>query len=121
MYIEVNCALLKREGTLIGLSLIAEPQTEAERFCQSFPKGIRDDTADIKCENGTVSFIHPRDGSVSFKVGDEDAVSVQAMLAGEFGELDLLRDEHAVLCPGFKLIRAGMKDGRVERTDLERL
>lgn len=116
-YIEADCSLIKKDGQIIGVSLVAQPQTEAEMFCGSMPKQLVDGKGDIKFEDGKVTFVNPREGEVSFSIENGDASALQSILNGD-KKLGLYRD--GFLTPGFKIVLEGMeKEG--EKTELTRI
>jgi hypothetical protein len=120
-YIEADCSLIKNDGQIIGVSLVAQPQTEAERYCASMPKQLVDGDGDIKFEDGKIIFHNPDGGGfpgeVSFSIEEEDSAALQAVLNGD-RKLGLYND--GFMTPGFKIVLEGMeKDG--EKTELTRL
>ncbi len=120
-YIEATCSLLKKDGQLIGVSLVAEPQTEAEIFCASFPKKLSDekDQAQIGIRNDTqLTFIHPKEGEVSFALPDDDIEAVRQLITGKSGNLGLYRD--GFMTPGFKIALQD-DEKNVEREPLQRV
>jgi len=117
MYIEADCFLIKKGGQIIGISLIAQPQTEAEMFCASMPKQIVDGGGDIKFEDGKITFVNPCEGDVSFSIKSEDASALRAILNGN-RQLGLYRD--GMLTSGFKIVLDGMEE-EDERVELTRL
>lgn len=117
-YIEADCSLIKKDGELIGLSLVAQPQAEAEFFCASFPRQLVDGKGDIEIKGGVkVTFIDPKEGSVSFSIEFEDATALQELLSGN-GKLEIHPD--GILTPGFKITREGMKD-EGEKSQIDRI
>ena len=70
---EVELSLIKNDGKLIGFSLVALPQTEAEYFCARFPKALVDKQADIVIKGKKVVFKHPTEGECTFTLGVADA------------------------------------------------
>ena len=120
-YIKADCSIIKKDGQVIGVSLVAQPQTEAERYCASMPKQLVDGKGDIKFEGGKIIFNNPDGGGfpgeVSFSIEDDAAKELQAILNGD-QKLGLYND--GFLTPGFKIVPEGMKD-EGEKTELERL
>lgn len=100
-YIEVDCSLIKYEGQVIGVSLIADAQTEAEMFCNSMPRQLVDGKADIKFEDGRVTFVNPGEGQVAFIINKQDAQALQDLLSRDTG-LAIYKD--GLLTPGFKIV-----------------
>ncbi|MFT7644673.1 MAG: hypothetical protein ACI9BF_000324 [Candidatus Paceibacteria bacterium] len=120
-YIEADCSLIKKDGEVIGVSLVAQPQTEAERYCASMPKQLVDGTGTIEFEDGKIIFDNPDGGGypgkVSFTIDEESSTALQELLTGD-GELGLYND--GILTPGFKIVPEEMKD-EGEKTGLVRL
>lgn len=109
----------KKDGKLIGISLVAEPQTEAEMFCSSFPKQLTKRKGRIIVLLGKVAFINPMERAfVLFAIEDEDASNLNSMLHDESITLGLYND--GILTPGFKITLRGMQ-GEGEKHELERI
>ncbi|HHE76854.1 MAG TPA: hypothetical protein ENL27_02645 [Candidatus Parcubacteria bacterium] len=117
MSIEVNCALIKEGSGLIGLSLISEPQTEAEIFCASMPNQLIKNQGSIELTEDGIRFINPRVGEVSFFVSPEDLKALRELFSGERGKIGILRD--GFLTPGFKIVLVG-KENAGQRIRLRR-
>jgi hypothetical protein len=116
-YIEVDCSLIKKDGRVIGVSLVAQPQTEAEFFCASMPKQLEESKGEIKFEKGKVIFVNPIEGEVSFSIENNDASALRAILNGD-QRLGLYDD--SCLTPGFRIVPEGM-DKEGEKVSLTRL
>ncbi len=116
-YIEADCSLIKKNGRLVGLSLVAQPQSEAEIFCNSMPKQLVEGSGNIKLGNGKLTFVNSNKDEVSFAISDDDATAVHELLTGKNGELEIHRD--GFFTPGFRIVRAGQKEG--ERISLKRV
>ena len=104
---ETDFEVLKNEaGEVNGFSLVAQPQTEAEVFCSTFPKALVAGKADIKFEGEEIVFNHPTcdfKGRCAHKLDVADAALLQELLSGK----RKLKLEHAgILTPGFKIVPA---------------
>ena len=115
--IEAECSIIKKDGEIIGVSLVAMPQTEAEKFCDSMPQKIVDGNGDINFEDGRINFVNPGEGEVSFSIEMNEAFALQSVLNGD-KELGLYRD--GLLASGFKIVFKGMED-EGEKVKLTRL
>ena len=112
-YYEIDFCIIRDEGgKIIGFSVVAQPQTEAEMFCGAFPKALFDNKADIIVEEETIVFKASENDKCSFDVGRQDAEILDNFLhcRGDYqGErLNLCRD--GILTPGFKIVLKGMND-----------
>jgi hypothetical protein len=117
-YIEADCSILKKDDEVLGVSLIAQPQTEAEFFCGSMPRQIAEKKGDIKIEDGKIIFVNPLEGEVSFSISDEDGTKLKELMKSgrKFG---IYND--GCLTPGFKIVPVEMEHEKLERVELERL
>ena len=91
-------------GGVIGFSLVAQPQTEAEEFCITFPKAFMDGNANIRFEGDEIVFDHPNcdsSGRCAHKLGAADAVSLRELLSGKY---QLQLERAGLLTPGFKIV-----------------
>src|SRR6056297_1198022 len=103
---ETDFEILKNEaGEVNGFSLIAQPQTEAEVFCSTFPKALVGGKADIKFENDEIVFDHPNcdfSGRCAHKLDTSDIVLLQELLSGK---RQLKLERAGFLTPGFKIVQ----------------
>ncbi|MFC1629765.1 hypothetical protein ACFL11_00875 [Patescibacteria group bacterium] len=115
---EIDFSLLAdEEGRIVGISLVAQPQTEAEIFCSSFPGALIDEKASIGIEGSDemgkrVDFNHPTcafAGTYSVDVTPEQAETIKTLLADD-DNLALCRD--GAMTPGFKIVLLKEKDKR---------
>jgi len=102
---EIDFEVIKnKEGEVRGLSLIAQPQTEVEVFCSTFPKALVGREADIKFEDDEIVFNHPTcdfSGRCAHKVSNADSVALQVLVSGKRHQLKLVKLEKAgFLTPG---------------------
>ena len=102
---ETDFEVLKNEaGEVSGLSLIAQPQTEAEAFCGTFPKALVGGNADIKFEGEEIVFDHPTcdyQGRCAHKLDDVDSASLRELFSGKH---QLKLERAGFLTPGFKIL-----------------
>ena len=105
-YIEADCALIKEDNKLIGLSLVAQPQFEVNML---------NGKGDIKFSDGKITLISGED-EVSFAIEESDAYSLGELLLGGRGEITIHRN---FLAPGFKIVLIGKENG--EKTKLKRI
>lgn len=109
MAIETNFKVLKDEqGEVIGFSLIAKPQAEAELFCSSFPKALLNDQAEIKFDISTqeIVFDFPDckvKGRCAHKLEKEEFIVLSVMLNSKEDRLQV--SKAGMLTPGFKIHR----------------
>ena len=116
MYVEVSLTLIKNDGKLVGFSLVAEPQTEAEYFCARMPKALQDQSAKIDFAEDVVTFTHPTEGSCSFTLPREDIESLQLFVnqLGPYKGKKYAGSKDGFLTPGFKITLEGEKGERGE-------
>ena len=104
---EVDFEVIKNEnGEVQGLSLIAQPQTEAEVFCSTFPRALIDQKADIKFESDEIVFDHPTcdfSGRCAHKVSETDSAALKELLSGKH---QLKLEKAGFFTPGFKIVLA---------------
>lgn len=96
--------VLEVEGRVIGFSLVARPQTEAEIFCATFPAELAEGDAEICFENDEIVFSHPNcqyQGRCAHKVEPDKLEELKKLLSGD-SKLSLQRA--GVLTPGFKIV-----------------
>lgn len=105
-HIDAKCSLIVVNGAVIGISLVAEPQCEAEMFCASLPRLIINDSAKIVFGEGTINFVHPVEGTVSFEIEAEDARALSEVFNGS---QRLGFYSAGTLTPGFKIVPQGME------------
>ena len=83
-HFETDFKVLKDEkGKVNGFSLIAQPHTESEYFCGSFPKALVEGKADIKFEEGKIIFEHPTaryPGNCTHELDKIEGVELQKLL-----------------------------------------
>jgi hypothetical protein len=109
-YIEAECFLVFDEEGLIGLSLIAMPQTEAEYFCGTLPKQLQEGRGDIDLNGGILTFVNPDEkAEVSFLVAKEYEGDFKQLWNGNHGQkFSYHRD--GFVTPGFKFVLTGQED-----------
>lgn len=104
--IEADFEILKNgTGEIIGLSLIARPQTEAEEFCGTFIKALVEGKADIKFSDKEIIFEHPTcifGRECIYEINPKEAVSLEKVLHSK----KLKAERAGFLTPGFKIILA---------------
>ena len=106
------CIIRDDKEKIVGFSLVAESQTEAEYFCAKFPKALAEERAKIWFKKGTILFEDPEEGTSSFEIGEKDAKILKDFIEvkGEYkgSRYGLYLD--GFLAPGFKLTLEGMRD-----------
>jgi hypothetical protein len=119
-YIEAECFLVFDERGLIGLSLIAMPQTEAECFCRTLPRQLQEGRGNIDLNGGILTFVNPDEKTeVSFLVVKEYEDNFEQLWNGNHGQtFSYHRD--GFLTPGFKLVLTGREEDRGKRVKLGR-
>lgn len=121
-YIEADCLLIKKNGQVIGVCLVAQPQTIAEKYCNTMPEQLAAGTGKIKFGDSKITFYNPAadgyPGEVSFSIEDDDAAALQSILNGE-QELGIYNDD-GLQTSGFKIVPEVMEE-EDERTQLIRL
>lgn len=122
--IEVVCSLIKNEGKVIGLSLVAEFQTEAEMFCSALIRQIINSKEGISRGDDKICFFlikygrHPTiTEQVEFQIDDKDASDLFEAI-GPTKDVGLYKD--GMLAPGFKMVPVGMENTG-EKFELKRL
>lgn len=120
-YIKADCSLIKKDGQVIGVSLVAQPQIQAKKYCNTMPAQLAARQGEIKFEDGKIIFCNPDGdgypGEVSFFIEDGDATALQSILEGE---QDLGIYDDGVQTPGFKIVPEEMKE-EGQKTQLTRL
>lgn len=115
-YTEVECALVKKDGQIIGLTLVAPPKTQSEMFCDNMMGQLVDGHGHIKFTHRKVTFTSSDLGDVSFLIEDDDAGVLQSILGDNkktnISILDFPRQ-------GFKIAIDGIEEE--ERTNLIRV
>jgi len=103
---ETDFEVLKDEaGNVNGFSLIAQPQTEAEVFCETFPKALMQHKADINFEGEEIVFDHPTcryQGRCAHKMDNAEGASLQEFLCGEQKKK---LERAGFLTSGFKIVQ----------------
>jgi len=105
---EIDFCIIRDKEKIIGFSLVACAQTEAEYFCAKFPKALVEGKADIKFKKGTIIFEYPEEGTCDFEIGAEDVKTLKNLLEGKEEKFGLYND--GFLTPGFKIVLEGMQD-----------
>ena len=103
---ETDFEVLKNDGKVIGFSLIAQPQFEAEVFCNTFPKALLDRESNIKFEGNEIVFVHPNcdfSGRCAHKLDAADIAALQELLSGKHR---LKLERAGFFTPGFKIVSA---------------
>jgi hypothetical protein len=102
--IETEFKVLKDDqGRIIGFSLIAQPQREAEVFCGTFPQALVQKKADIVFQETEIVFEHPTcrfSGRCAHHVESEDLKALNAILNGD---RKLHIERAGFLTPGFQI------------------
>lgn len=114
--IEAKLTFIKEDGKLIGFSVVAEPQTEAEYFCAKMPNALANQKADIDVAGSTITFTHPEEGSCSFEVDPEDAKTFKQFSEnkGPYKGTKCGLHKAGFLTPGFKIALEGKEDSGEE-------
>lgn len=100
--IEANLSLFKKEGSLIGFSLIAEDQYDAEVFCSNFMQKLITGNAGVyQLNTNEIAFITSSNKYVSFYLDEEDIQAMKDLFSLKRGNLDIIHCSH--LNGGFKL------------------
>lgn len=109
---KVELVLIKEEGKLIGFSLVADAQTEAEYFCAKMPKALANKTADIRIRGTKVTFVHPEEGECSFQVEKVDAADLRKFITrkGPYKNAVYALNRDGFLSEGFKPTLKGKED-----------
>ena len=108
--IEAICSLIKKDNAVIGVSLVAKPQCEAEIFCSYFPASFVEKKSFIKflgtkkMGHQVITFSLPNRGDVGFLIEVADATALQKVLQNQ--EISLYPDGY--MTPGFKIVPDGM-------------
>ncbi len=102
--IEANLSLFKKEGSLIGFSLIAGQQFDAEVFCSDFILKLFTNNAGIyQLDNNGIVFITSSKKHVSFLIESEDITAMRDLLSLNSDMLSIIDCSH--LSGGFKLFK----------------
>ena len=89
--IEANLSLFKKEGSLIGFSLIAEDQYDAEVFCSDFILKLITGGAGIyQLNTNEIVFITASNKFVSFLIEQEDILAIRDLLSLKSGMLNII-------------------------------
>ena len=115
-YFDANCTLIKKNYQIIGISLIAQPNTKAEEFCKTFARGLLNRDSKFVLIPGKIIFSNLTSGCYSFQIEKEDSICVRALLCGWNGEIGIYKD--GILVRGFKILKKTMRDCNVEETQL---
>ena len=107
---ETNFKILKDEKEKVnGFSLIAQPHTESEIFCGSFPKALVDGKANIKFEEEKILFEHPTcryyPGTCAHELDKDEGAALQELLNSD---IQLTIEKAGFLTPGFKIISSAI-------------
>ncbi len=102
-----------KNGEVVGFSLLAQPQAEAEEFCKTFPRALILGKADIRVEDEEIIFDHPTcffEGICTHKVNTTDASSLQKILKLKEGKKARKKQKKKLriemigsFSPGFKI------------------
>ncbi len=99
--IKANLSLFKKEGSLIGFSLMAEDQYDAEVFCSDFMLKLITGGAGIyQLDTNEIIFITSSKKHVSFCLKEEDIQAMRDLFSLKHGNLDIIDCSHL---SGFKL------------------
>lgn len=113
--IEAELCFIKEDGRLIGFSVVAEPQAEAEFFCAAMPEALVKRTAHIFIDATGLVFQHPREGRCSFEIEQRDVETLKQLLegGGAYAGAKLGLYRAGFLTPGFKIVLEGKQDAGV--------
>lgn len=112
----LETSLIFQDDVLRGLSVIAEPQTEAEMFCVSFPRkllGKIPGDAEIAVRDGTLVLIDDHEEVGWFSLLEQHRALVDDFLNsnGRYAGASHSLCHDGLLTPGFKIVLAGTEKG----------
>jgi len=104
--------VFRESGVLVGFSVLAGPQAEAEFFCRAMPMALGSGVGKALVERNKVAFVHPKEGTCRFEVPEEDARALDQLFKGEglYRGQKLSYQDASILTPGFKYTLAGKED-----------
>ncbi len=105
----INFAVLKgSNGQVVGFSLVADAQTEAEEYVRTLQKALPAQTATWLIEGNKIVFNHPTcpnfGGNHEFTADPQELTELQQVLQGSRGQLTITSKGVALLTPGFKIV-----------------
>lgn len=107
--IKANLSLFKKEGSLIGFSLIAEDQYDAEVFCSNFMQKLITENAGVyQLNTNEIAFITSSNKYVSFYLDEEDILAMIDLFSLRRGKLNIIDCSHL---SGFKLFTGNNLEG----------
>jgi len=118
--IEARCCLIVHEGTLIGVSLIAEGQSQAESFCSCFPREFIFKKSTIEIESLNIIFRDSNGNTCSFSLPEEYFEELRILLL-KTSEDSLAISHDGILTPGFKITLDEKRKEKGERIKLTQL
>lgn len=121
---DLNASLIFDHDLLIGLSVIAQPQTEAELFCDSFPRKLMGEAgggADMVVRDETLVLIVGGAERAWFAVPAHHCTRLNDILnvegSCEGAQRSLCPD--GVMTPGFKILLTEKESAETRREELE--
>ena len=103
-HLEIDFAILRNESNeIIGISFVAQPQTEAEYFCARFPSGLKTKKSDIEFRKGQMVLTDETEGKYTVELNESDFKEIYDLLNGD---KKLKLEKAGFLTPGFKIILA---------------
>jgi hypothetical protein len=129
VYYEIDFGIYSNpDGAIVGFSLVAEPQTEAEEFCSTLPKAFKEGrgSMDIVPDvGGKYKIIFANEGccfggTFEVMVTEEQGKAIQELWK-DTQKLGLYKD--GLFGPGFKIVLISEKDKAPDTNrnqDLER-
>lgn len=125
MYYEIDFGIYSNpDGAIVGFSLVAEAQTEAEEFCSTLPKafkegrGSMDIVPDVggKCKIIFTNELGCFSGTFEIVVTEEQGNAIKELWR-DTKKLGLYKD--GLFTPGFKIILISEKDKWLKRTEIK--
>ena len=114
--IEAKLRIFKADGLVVGFSIIAEPQTEAQTFCDEMPRALRAGTGKAAANGTRVTFTCPSEGDCHFEVPKEDADMLGRLFTEQepYSNIKLKLERIRNWTSGFKYIIDGQEKSGVE-------
>ncbi|MEK7607999.1 MAG: hypothetical protein AAB495_00230 [Patescibacteria group bacterium] len=107
------CLLRDEEGGFVGISVLAEAENMAERFCELMPHALEGDPASVGVQEQTLFFVcSGAPAACYFDLDEETAKLVRDFInmEGDFSDFDQSICEDNSLTPGFKIVISGKED-----------
>lgn len=106
---DITFAIVKNSANkVVGFSLMAGPQTEAECFVQTMPRALKEGTAQIEIKEGTITFSHPTcpifGGDHQFQADAQELAQLQEIVDGSHGKVKFSTKNLFNLGPAFKIV-----------------